>query len=60
MKKILCLLLALSMLVLCGCGGSTEEPAPTEPAVEETQPVEQVTEPAAQVTEAPAEEPVTP
>lgn len=50
MKKLLALILALTMLVLCGCGGTSEETEPsTEPSTEPT--TEVTSEPTTEATE---------
>lgn len=52
MKRILALLLALSMLALCGCGSSPVETEPsTEPSSETTEPTTEATEPTTEATE---------
>lgn len=62
MKRILTLLLALALLVLCSCGGNSDETAPsgettesttqvTDPSTETTQSTTEATEPSTEATE---------
>ena len=65
MKRLFALILALSMLILCGCG-SSEEATPTsdttapateatQPTTEDTTPTTEATEPSTEATEPPTE-----
>ena len=59
MKRILAFILALTMLILCGCGGNSGETTPsvetTEPTTETTEPTTEATEPTTEATEPPTE-----
>ena len=54
MKKLLCALLAVMLVVLCGCGGSNTDPQPTTQATQSTQAPTSATEPAQTPTTEPA------
>lgn len=57
MKRIFALILALSMLVLCGCGGSDAATEPTiHPTTEATEPITENTEATTEATEPSSEE----
>ena len=56
MKRILALILALSMLALCGCGGNSGETAPSS---ETTEPTTLPTEPSTEPSTDPSTEPTT-